>query len=408
MILTRGERRRRLLEQEVLASTTTRASNMFCPKKQKKEVVVHETVVELLPGIPDDLTLEFILPKLSLTLLDTTLSCVSSGWRHAVRSSQLFAARARSCLTETLVLINHTRRSDDTNAICLYSLRDKVVYHLPPIPGVKCGIPRSCNCVTMGGKIYILGGLKNPNQRPSRPGVCSGNAYVLDVVGERTWKRCATMLKPRERFGCSVFNGKIFVCGGLAGISPVMVSEMYDPEADAWTAINSMPMASWRFDHQVGIVGDELLVFGGSSTAEARFCFGVEVYNPTKDEWRYLFTHTRDFGWYLDVSTDRFFTANGKLHALTKKGISIYDFKKRKVEKLQSSRLPRFLPQRVPQNQVLIVDDELVTICWCDYLGIESPATILHSKGFGLDNQEIFWSALEGPFSFGGISSSFM
>ncbi|CAM6109851.1 unnamed protein product [Calypogeia fissa] len=405
------------------------ASDKFCPKKQQKEVVVQETDMELLPGIPDDLTLDFIVPKLPLTLIDSTLSCVSPGWRRAVRSSWIFAARARSCLTETLLLINHTRRSDDinaddTNAISLYSLRDKLVHHLPPIPGVKCGIPWSCNCVTMGGKIYVLGGLKNPNQHQSHPGVCSGNVYVLDMVGERTWKRCATMLKPRERFGCSTFNGKILVCGGLAGISPITVSEMYDPEADAWTAVSPMPIMSWRCDHQVGILGDELLVFSGRSTSNVVFgvdkdiscmeesirqgcmfycVFGVEVYNPTKDEWRSIRTQ-RDFGWTLSVCRNRFFAAHGKLHALTEKRIFRYDFEKKKAEKLQLSRLPFSLPHRVAQSQVHVVDDELVMIGWSDsrYGGNEYPACILHGKNFRLEDKEILWSALDCPFSFWG------
>ncbi|CAM6110039.1 unnamed protein product [Calypogeia fissa] len=189
--------------------------------------------------------------------------------------------------------------------------RDEAFYRIPPIPRVKCGIPRSCNWVIIGGKIYILGGLKRPNLI-CRVRICIGNVFVLDVAGQKSWQKCASMITPREFCGRIAFQGKIYVFGGTSERMPVASSEVYDPAADTWTEISSM--AVWRFCHRVEIMGEELVVSGGmyytrdfldprtsfleeqiSPEGHAVFRDGAEAYNPMTDSWRRLPTDEGSF-----------------------------------------------------------------------------------------------------------------
>ncbi|CAM6109775.1 unnamed protein product [Calypogeia fissa] len=442
VMLRSSEPTKRPALEEYVGSTTSREPGGRVRKK-KKEVVVEEHQdantldnKELLPGIPDDVTLELITSKLPWVFQYTHLRFVSHAWRHAIRGRQIYDARVRSSSTQTFVVINHTR-SEDTNAISLYSVREECEYRLPPIPGVKCGIPRSCNCVTMDGKIYILGGLKNPNQR-SRLRVCSGDVFVLDVAAREPWKQCASMRIPRERFGCSDFGGKIYVFGGSSGNSPVLGSEVYDPKADAWAEIS--PMINWRFGHKVGIMGEELLVYGGihyesnlnqdahSLSFRDEFCshsryavyrYGVEAYSPRRDSWRSV-SGTED--WMralLNLFTDRLFMAHGKLYVMNRDGISLFDFENKCLEQVQSStyshRMDKFfitgpITGRQPQ-EVLVADDWILIICdltyhWHLFVGI--TCSILKSTGFGLEDEKIVWSKVNHQYSFDGISFAFV
>ncbi|CAM6108965.1 unnamed protein product [Calypogeia fissa] len=324
----------------------TRQSTIVVKRRKKEVVREEEPYMELLPGIADHVTLEFIAPKFFHTLL------------------------CQPCLASS----------------------DKSVYHLPPIPSVTCGIPRSCNCVTMDGKIYILGGLEW--------GVCTGDVFVLDVArGRRLWKQCASMKTRRKHFGCSAFDGKIYVFGGhgeghnCSGVkSPVahVDSEVYDPEADAWTAISPMP--SWRSGHKVGIMGKELLVSNGlyfgrnvedpCVSKETRrnydsyvghdlvYRCGLEAYDPEKDMWRTILSD--DFGKsHLDLTKDKLFIANSKLYMMTSQlGISILDLETNSIVELHSSdysdvggfSFPGESYGSWPKEVTVVDDDRLVAI----------------------------------------------
>lgn len=48
------------------------------------------------------------------------------------------------------------------------------------------------------------------------------------------------MNTPRAWPGVTVFDGRIYVLGGFDGSSRLRTAEMYDPETNRWTYINSM------------------------------------------------------------------------------------------------------------------------------------------------------------------------
>lgn len=53
------------------------------------------------------------------------------------------------------------------NVLALYSMRDKSFRHLPPIPQLKEEFPAYSECVSLDGKLYVLGGMKKWCRYPS-------------------------------------------------------------------------------------------------------------------------------------------------------------------------------------------------------------------------------------------------
>lgn len=108
--------------------------------------------LQLLPGLPTELTLHQIVSKLPWSSF-TVLSSVSRGWLAAIESRQIFHARVRSHSTETFVVIH----SVWSGVISLYSTRSKLCYRLPQIPNVEREVAQFSGIASVDGKIYVLG-----------------------------------------------------------------------------------------------------------------------------------------------------------------------------------------------------------------------------------------------------------
>lgn len=67
-------------------------------------------------------------------------------------------------------------------------------------------------------------------------------------------------------------GGKIYIVGGLTSTSVSKEVECYDPAADAWTTVGSMPWA--RIRHHVFSSGQFLLIVGGSNGHRPVFTMG--------------------------------------------------------------------------------------------------------------------------------------
>lgn len=230
---------------------------------------IRELCEELLPGIPNDITLEMIIPKTPWRTLQV-MSSVSRVWQHAIESRQAYDAPVRSHSTEELCVLRdflcckhkivgrlHIRSTRD--------IRPSPLYLLPKIPQLGgIGIPLYCEIVTMDGKIYILGGVKKRvKNRTGKVQYGSGRVFVLDLAGQNPWKECANMLQPRlfvnpkedwflseaearwMESGCQVEDGRIYVVGSRPNLTTVYPGiqyagnecgcGVYDPTLDTWS-----------------------------------------------------------------------------------------------------------------------------------------------------------------------------
>ena len=76
-------------------------------------------------------------------------------------------------------------------------------------------------------------------------------------------------------------DGKIDAVGGFHGRELETV-EVYDPQADSWQRVASMPQC--LCDHAAAAVGGKIYVTGGESDRE----FWVKAYDPQADAWTQL------------------------------------------------------------------------------------------------------------------------
>lgn len=233
----------------------------------------------LLPGVPDEITLNHILTKLPWRNV-YGLASLGRAWRLALRSRDVHDARVRANSTQTLVAMIHDDPSQPFRnfkfAVSLYDFSRDTWHLLPQIPGIATGIPENCGCVSVDGKLYIIGG------RGEAPVYFSRLVYVFDPAGSGQWKQCASMICARTVFACDVKDGKIYVFGGMGAEG---AAEVYDPVQDVWHGI--APMLTNRIQHKVVHVGEEFYAHMGryfhSDWADATF---AEVYDSRKNQWR--------------------------------------------------------------------------------------------------------------------------
>ena len=97
-----------------------------------------------------------------------------------------------------------------------------------------------------------------------------------------SWQRVASMPRDLSAHAAAAMGGKIYVTGGFNEGASVNSVCVYDPQADAWTQLASTG-ASLRRTHASAAVGGKLYVFGGYG-AEGRLST-AEVYDPASNSW---------------------------------------------------------------------------------------------------------------------------
>lgn len=439
MTSTNGNKRFEAHGEELLPGIPDEiASQMIAPKLSWRQFYLLSSVSrgwhhvvrrnQVLPGIPNEIALVQIARKLSWRDF-YTLSLVSRSWHYAIRSRQVYHARVCSGSTETLILVRSNRRGTDAGSTMIYLISGKSYVKLPPVPFPSEEMPLDRQCVSLNGKIYVLGGRLRDHD-------CSDKVFVLDVAGQRQWKECAPMRQKRSNFGCGVLNGKIYVCGGASCFIDQEYnesfpqipweSEVYDPEDNAWSPFK--PMISWRIDHREMTVGktlcveaveEELFVHGGwllnpscfdSTTGKcvprypqngfdlgslvAKPAGSLEVYCPGNDEWRIV-----EPFWTTSSHRQKFFAAQGKFFSLSsnrsydihdirvlardqQSWLHLYSFSLTEVAGLSRHVLPQVF-------DLLPVGNELV-----GKLYKQDGGHILFfakTRGFGCPNKKISW-----------------
>lgn len=165
---------------------------------------------------------------------------------------------------------------------------------LAPMP-TKRGSPVA---VTVGNKIYVIGGATTPpNQpdvtavHPARPHLVLGTVEEYDPA-TNTWRTRSSMPTPRNHAVGAAVNGKVYVIGGRVGAAFIGVAanvdtvEEYDPAADKWGAIRAR-MPTPRSALAGGVLNGRIYVTGGEGqTGTYMMTFrALESYDPAANRW---------------------------------------------------------------------------------------------------------------------------
>ena len=115
-----------------------------------------------------------------------------------------------------------------------------------------------CKAAVFDGKIFVMGGLAN---------------YMYDPTTD-IWTAKTTMPTPRMYFAIAVFQNEIYVIGGRNSNSAYSLNEVYYPSNDSWETKTSMPIAASDID--ANTIGEKIFVIWGSENL---------VYNVLNDSW---------------------------------------------------------------------------------------------------------------------------
>ncbi len=134
------------------------------------------------------------------------------------------------------------------------------------------GPRRYIDCAEIGGKIYCGGGYTTSGQT---------TLYIYDIAGD-FWTTGAPLATYRYDYGAVALNGKYYMIGGY---TPTYTNTIiaYDPVSDTWdTTLPTMSVG--RRNPNVGVIGGKIYVISGRSAVSTYLDSG-EVYDPIANSW---------------------------------------------------------------------------------------------------------------------------
>lgn len=123
------------------------------------------------------------------------------------------------------------------------------------------------------------------------------------------WHTRAQMPTPRSGLAVAAYDGIIYAIGGVDNDGVTAKVEVYDPEADVWTARSPKPTAVGFVS--AAVVGSKIYVPGGIGVGQQHQNV-LEVYVPEKDTWEARAPMPEPLGAYgLAVLDDRLYLFGG-------------------------------------------------------------------------------------------------
>ncbi|CAI8583479.1 unnamed protein product [Vicia faba] len=99
-----------------------------------------------------------------------------------------------------------------------------------------------------------------------------------------SWSRLSNMNVARYAFACAEVNGLVYAVGGYGAEGDSLSSvEVYDPDTNKWTMIESLRRPRWGC-FACGFEG-KLYVMGGRSSFTIGNSKSIDVYDPEKRKW---------------------------------------------------------------------------------------------------------------------------
>ncbi|MDZ8055514.1 MAG: malectin domain-containing carbohydrate-binding protein [Aulosira sp. ZfuVER01] len=125
------------------------------------------------------------------------------------------------------------------------------------------------------GKLYLLGGLG---------GGADGKVQIYDPATNQ-WSLGANMPFAAGSSSSAVINGEIYVAGGIVGSSTTNQVAKYNPTTNTWTML--APMKQGLNHSASGTDGSKLYVFGGrdGGNTVTNGYNTVEIYDPATNTW---------------------------------------------------------------------------------------------------------------------------
>ncbi|KAK5064998.1 hypothetical protein LTR84_000833 [Exophiala bonariae] len=176
----------------------------------------------------------------------------------------LFSLNIYFCLSALITL-----NSAAPGATTRISPSDYEWHALPAIPSPR----QEQSVVAVGNRVYIIGGITSNfsytsdtlNEPVELQPVKDVEFYDIE---QRSWGSAAPLPVSINHGNVASVGGKIYLLGGLSGANMstwnnLANSYVYDPSLDTWTEIAPMPEGTARGGAAVGVYGSTIILAGG-------------------------------------------------------------------------------------------------------------------------------------------------
>ncbi|KAM5568188.1 F-box/kelch-repeat protein [Rosa sericea] len=228
----------------------------------------------ILPGLPDDIS------KCCLALVPRSdfcsMSFVCKKWRHFIQSKEFTTVRQLAGLLQEWLYVLTTDSEGKESHWEVLDCLGHMHRILPPMPGPTRS---EFGVVVLSGKLVIVGGFSVINGTAA----ASSEVYHYDSCINR-WSKLAEMNVARYDFACAELSGLVYAVGGYSTDGNILSSaEVYNPETDTWTLIESIRRPRYGC-FACGFEG-KLYVMGGRSSFTIGNSKFVDVYDPKTHTW---------------------------------------------------------------------------------------------------------------------------
>lgn len=219
----------------------------------------------------------------------TTFSTSNRAWRYDPRfkcwqqTAPLLEGRSHfSCLAvEGVIYVIGGRRGTrtPTATVEFYDMAVGCWRRGPAMPRPLHGHASA----VLDGSVYVSGGLEGVNHSES---VGSGSRdFLLWHPKGRAWERKAPMSVARFGHRLAAANAHIYALLGM--LEPFSDIERYDPLANCWTLLRSLPGCCFSYGVAATPCG-KLLLFGGQRWSDGRRLTGRSImeYDTRRDTWK--------------------------------------------------------------------------------------------------------------------------
>ncbi|KAK9108462.1 hypothetical protein Syun_024473 [Stephania yunnanensis] len=234
----------------------------------------NEFYTPILPGLPDDVAKYCLalVPRFKFPVMGT----VSKRWRSYIQSKEFITVRKLAGrLEEWLYILTGDSKGKGSHWEILGCL-DHANQLLPPMPGpTKAGF----SVVVLDGNLLVMAGYS----------IYEGIDHVSSEVYQydsrlNSWSTLANMNVARYDFASAEVNGMVYAVGGYGHDGESLSSaEVYDPNKNKWTLIESLRRPRWGC-FGCGFEG-KLYIMGGRSSFTIGNSKFVDVYNPECHSW---------------------------------------------------------------------------------------------------------------------------
>ncbi|MBN1578567.1 MAG: hypothetical protein JW913_18535 [Chitinispirillaceae bacterium] len=138
----------------------------------------------------------------------------------------------------------------------------------------------------VGGKIYVFGGCSDRLSTTGETTPKPVAAVEMYDAATKEWKTLnSTMKVPRFQAASAAVNGKIYVFGGTNNYVDVTLVEEYDPGADLWQIIDSMPQT--MVGASACVINGVIYLTGGMSGTRGNpvMVKTITTYDPSNRTW---------------------------------------------------------------------------------------------------------------------------